>query len=223
MGYHANSWKSILMLNIVNKISSKQAICKCSECGNEYLVKDTYSSSRTPTGHLCNSCKSYEGYELNQAFLQKFFLYAPNTGKLIARLPTRNNSIGDELGSIHNHGYRAISICGKSYLAHRLIWLYMTGDLPEQVDHIDHDRLNNRWENLRAVTSTTNSKNTGLSKNSKTKVNGVSYIKTLSKYRAYIMVNRKHIHLGVFEDINDAIEARKQADINYGFHPNHGN
>ena len=223
MGYHANSWKSILMLNIVNKISSKQAICKCSECGNEYLVKDTYSSSHTPTGHLCNSCKSYAGYELNQAFLQKFFLYEPNTGKLITRLPAQNRPKGIIVGSKGSHGYLMTGIQGKNYLNHRLIWLYMTGSLPEQVDHIDHDRLNNRWENLRAVTSTINSKNTGLSKNSKTKVNGVSYMKTLNKYRAYIMINRKHIHLGVFEDINDAIEARKQADINYGFHHNHGN
>jgi hypothetical protein len=47
-------------------------------------------------------------------------------------------------------------------------------------------------------------------------------MKTLSKYRAYIMVNRKQIHLGVYEDINDAIAARKQANIDYGFHANHG-
>lgn len=98
----------------------------------------------------------------------------------------------------------------------------MTGNLPEQVDHINHNRQDNRWINLREVNNTNNIKNCSLSKNSVTKINGVNLIKTTNKYRAYITVNKKQIHLGVFDDINDAIAARKQADIDYGFHVNHG-
>ena len=209
------------MLNPVQKISKTHSKFKCNECSDEYITNH-YDAKKSPVGHLCSKCKSYDGYELNQAFLQKFFLYEPNTGKLITRLPAQSRPKGIIVGSKGSHGYLMTGIQGKNYLIHRLIWLYMTGSLPEQVDHIDHDRLNNKWDNLREVNSIDNVRNTGLSKNSTTKINGVSQRKDGS-YRAYIMVNRKQIHLGVFSDLGDAIQARKDADIKYGFHSNHGN
>lgn len=209
------------MLSVLQKISKIHSIFQCFECKSEYTANH-YIAAKSPIGHLCKKCKSYEGYEINQAFMQKFFTYEPTTGELIARLPTHQRKVGSVCGVIGSHGYLATSIQGYGYLNHRLIWLYMTGKLPHQIDHINHDRLDNRWENLREVNNTDNTRNTGLSKNSKTKVNGVSYVPRLDKYRAYITVKRKHIHLGVFDSIEDAIAARKAADTKYGFHENHG-
>ena len=210
------------MLNPVQKISKTHSIFKCSECESEYTTNH-YDAKRSPVGHICSKCKSYDSYDINQAFLQKFFTYEPSTGNLIVRLPVRNRPVGTIVGSKGSHGYLMTAIQGKNYLNHRLIWLYMTDNLPTQIDHINHNKLDNRWENLREVTNTENLKNTGLSKNSTTKINGVSFHKPTGKYRAYITVNRKQIHLGMFNNLVAAIQARKQADIKYGFHPNHGN
>lgn len=208
------------MLNLVKKISKTHSIFSCIECSTEYTTNH-YDAKKSPIGHLCSSCKSYDGYELNQAFMRKFFIYKPETGELIARLPTHGRDVGKVLGSKGSHGYLMTAIQGKNYLNHRLIWLYMKGYLPEQVDHINHDKLDNRWINLREVTTLENLRNTGVSKNSLTKVNGVSRYKN-SRYRAYVTIGRKQIHLGVFDTLEEAITARKQADINYGFHENHG-
>lgn len=210
------------MLNLVRKISKTHSVFKCVECENEYITNH-YGAKKSPVGHLCSQCKSYDGYEVNQAFMQKFFTYKPSTGELIARLPVHNRPVGTIVGSKGSHGYLMTAIQGKNFLNHRLIWLYMTGEFPIQIDHINHDKLNNKWDNLRAVNNTTNSRNTGLSKNSTTKINGVSLHKPTGKYRAYIMVNRKQIHLGLFDTVDEATQARKQADNKYEFHPNHGN
>lgn len=208
------------MLKPIQKVSKTHSIFECHECGSEYETNH-YTARKSPLGHVCPRCKSYDSYELNQAFMQKFFTYEPDTGNLVARLSVYNRPKGTILGSKGSHGYLMTSIQGKNYLNHRLIWLYMTGEFPTQIDHIDHDKLNNKWENLRAVNNLTNLRNTGLSTNSTTKVNGVSKRKDGS-YRAYITIDRKQIHLGVFDDINDAIQARKEADNKYGFHVNHG-
>ena len=210
------------MLKIIQKLSKTKSICECTECGSHYETNH-YDATKSRIGHLCTMCKNPKNQPLTQALLKKFFEYDPISGELIRRLPTSNNYVGDVVGTLKNNGYLSVGFGDKEYLVHRLIWLYVKGYLPDQVDHIDHDRLNNSWDNLREVNNTDNSKNTSVSSNSTTKVNGVSFMKTRNKYRATIMVNRKQIHLGLFEDINDAIKARKDADIKYGFHANHGN
>lgn len=213
--------KEALMLSVLRKISKTHSIFQCFECKNDYTTNH-YDAAKSPVGHLCKKCKSYDGYEINQAFMQKFFTYEPRTGELIARLPVHNREIGSVCGAVGGHGYLMTSIQGKNYLNHRLIWLYMMGKLPQQIDHINHNRLDNRWENLREVNNTDNLRNTGLSKNSRTKINGVNYIPRLDKFRAYITINRKQVYLGIFDCIEDAAAARKAADIKYGFHENHG-
>lgn len=210
------------MLKIVSKLSPTKSICECTECGTHYETNH-YDASKSRIGHLCKLCKDLTGQELNQALVQKFFTYDALTGVLKRRLPTSNNYVGEVVGTLKNNGYLSVGIGNKEYLVHRIIWLYQTGYMPDQVDHINHDRLDNSWSNLREVNNTDNSKNASISKNSSTKLNGVSFMKSRNKYRATIMVNKKQIHLGLFADINDAIQARKDADVKYGFHSNHGN
>ena len=209
------------MVNLVSKVDKHRAVFACCECGSHYETR-YYDAVKSRIGHLCPKCKTTVGLTLDQNNVRKFFLYDPISGKLTWRLPTFNNYVGEEVTSISKQGYYVVNFNKIPRLVHRIIWLYQTGYLPEQVDHIDHDRTNNKWDNLREVSNTENSKNTSVSKNSSTKINGVSFMKSRNKYRASITVNRKQIHLGLFDDIASAIQARADADIKYNFHTNHG-
>lgn len=209
------------MLKIIKKLSKTKSICECVECGSHYETNQ-YDAQKSRIGNLCVLCKNPANQQLDQALVKKFFDYNPIIGELSRRLPTANNYVGEVVGTLKNTGYLSVGLGNKEYLVHRLIWLYMKGYLPDQVDHIDHNRTNNAWSNLREVNNTENAKNTSVSVNSTTKITGVSFMKSRNKYRATIMVNRKQIHLGLFENINDAIKARKDAEIKHGFHANHG-
>jgi len=121
--------------------------------------------------------------------------------------------------------YLMLTLNGDPYhfFAHRLAWFYVTSEWPEdQVDHINGDSTDNRFVNLREVDNQENCKNTKLCKNNSSGFNGVSWHKSNKNWSAYIMVDRKKIHLGGFKDKQDAISARKQANIKYGYHENHG-
>ena len=114
-----------------------------------------------------------------------------------------------------------MSIGGKEYLAHRVIWMMQTGEWPVQIDHIDHDRSNNRWLNMRDVGSRENQMNMRLRRNNTSGVQGVRKLPS-GKYQAFIMVNRKQVGLGSYKTLDEAAAARKAADVKYGFHVNHG-
>lgn len=209
------------MLDVISKISKTHSLLRCTECKNEY-ISNHYTAKKSRIGHLCKLCKSTTGQEINQDLVRKFFNYDPISGKLSRRLATHGGYVGEEVGFLCNNGYLSVGISENSYLVHRIIWLYQKGHFPTQVDHLDHNKLNNSWGNLREVDNTTNSKNCKVSSNSLSKVNGVSFMKNRNKYRAYIMVNKKQIHLGVFATVEEAKLVRDQANIKYNFHSNHG-
>ena len=96
----------------------------------------------------------------------------------------------------------------------RIIMDVPIGD-KRQVDHINHDVSNNRKENLRICTNSENSMNKGLIKSNTSGVTGVTWNRRLNKWVSQIMINKKHIHLGVFCDFNDAVKAREDAEIKY--------
>lgn len=209
------------MLKQIRKVSTTKSEFECYYCKSTY-VSNHYDAKKSRLGHICNACKDLPKSALTQDLVKKLFNYDKSTGLVTYAMPTHHNDVGDIAGYNHSGGYISILIGKSEYLLHRIIWLYVKGYLPDQVDHIDHVRNNNRWDNLREVNNTDNSKNTSISKNSTTKVNGVSFMKSRNKYRAYIMVNRKQISLGLYENLEDAQEARRKADIKYNFHSNHG-
>lgn len=84
-----------------------------------------------------------------------------------------------------------------------------------QVDHINHDVTDNRKQNLRICTNQQNNMNKGLIKSNKSGVTGVGWNKQKNKWCAQIKISKRHIHLGLFDNIEDAIKARKEAEIKY--------
>ena len=134
---------------------------------------------------------------------------------------TKNNELA---GYRHPQGYIYISIgCNKRITAHRLAWLYEYGELPNGViDHINHDRADNRICNLRDVTNLENHKNRKMHSKNTSGATGVHFNNKNKKYRAYICVKGKRKHLGMFENLEDAVKAREKAQKEFNFHKNSG-
>ena len=137
---------------------------------------------------------------ITQAELKNLFDYVG--GQLIAKTNSNKRKVGDALSSQTDKGYLRSSVSGKSYRVHRLVFLYHHGYMPEQVDHIDGNRTNNRIENLREATSSQNNQNRKATGSSGIK--GVVWHKQSKKWVASICVNRKSVHLGSFLSIEEA-------------------
>lgn len=119
------------------------------------------------------------------------------------------------------HGYLAGSIGGSPLLAHRVAWACHYGEWPNgQVDHINHDKTDNRITNLRAVTQTENARNVPCIRSNKSGVTGVCRHK--DRWQAGITVNGKFEYIGRYVSLEAAAVARKAREQELGFHPNHG-
>lgn len=145
--------------------------------------------------------------------------YDPMTGIFLRKL-----KIGPRPASrITSAGYVQIMVKAQRHLAHRLAWLCVYGEWPSRkLDHKNHIRNDNRIDNLRLATPTENNKNRRLSKNNVSGHHGVSWHKGLGLWQANIGVGRKALYLGVFSSLDEAISVRRKAEVEYGFHPNHG-
>ena len=160
---------------------------------------------------------------ITQNELKKNLSYDPLTGLFtwIKRRP--KIKVGDIAGNVNKDDYVIICVNLKKYSAHRLAFLYMTGSIPkEQIDHINHNRSDNRWDNLRAVTHLENGKNRSKSERNTSGVTGVSWNKSRCRWVGQICVDGQRIGLGYHVKFSDAVDARKNAEVLYGFHENHG-
>jgi len=130
--------------------------------------------------------------------------------------------VGDIAGHYNTRGYIRIKIDGVAYQAHRLAWFYHYKEQPtDTIDHINGHKADNSISNLRVVSQAENCKNRGLNDNNKSGQAGVG--RKGCGWYARIETDEGRIHLGTFENIEDAIVARKLAEVEYGFHINHGN
>lgn len=119
---------------------------------------------------------------------------------------------GAKAGNKRPDGYKRINVNGHLYYAHRLAWLYMTGEWPEhQVDHVNMNPQDNSWKNLRAATPSQNRGNRRVQSNSWTGVKGVHFREDMKKWMAYISPNGKLKTLGYFSTLEEAKEARSKA------------
>lgn len=131
------------------------------------------------------------------------FTWKVNVGRF-GRIPA-----GSLAGSVNKcHGYTAISYGGHLYPAHRVAWLYMTGEWPkDEIDHINRQRSDNRWENLRSVTRADNLLNKCLYKSNKSGFAGVGWHKRIGKWQAVLRVKNTRMHLGYWDDLIAAASA----------------
>jgi hypothetical protein len=153
--------------------------------------------------------------KITQQELKELLHYDPLTGVFIWKI-NRGGGVkaGEIAGSKAKVGYWSITLFNKGYYAHRLAWLYMTGKLPDKfIDHIDRNKLNNIWTNLREATEKESVHNTGLSKKNKSGVKGVYWNKNANKWQATLWIDNKPKYLGLFDSLNEAkivIETTRQ-------------
>jgi hypothetical protein len=140
--------------------------------------------------------------DITQSQLKAALHYDPDTG-VFTRL-TGKGSKSNVVGTVpkgERHAYLKIGIGRKIYQAHRLAWLYMTGACPEGfIDHINGNKLDNRFSNLRVATASQNKQNTRKARrDSKSGLLGASWHSRTNKWRAAIQIDGKKKHLGYFD------------------------
>lgn len=172
---------------------------------------------------ISNLVPLWDTEDLTQDRLKELFDYDKETGHMMRRY----NMGGQRPGvadSMRKDGYWRISIFGKRYLSHRIIWFYHYGKMPEnEIDHINHNRDDNRLDNLRDVTSLDNSKNMSIRNDRDLPMN--VYLRKAGTNRRAIdkyEVNIEGKHIGSFDTIFEATIAAKYARVAFGYHANHG-
>jgi len=153
--------------------------------------------------------------KLTQKEVHEFFTYDEKTGKLYwkpvhswkNRHIINSNNSNKEAGTIagERKKYLQVRLKNKKYYVHKIIWLYYYGYYSEnQIDHINKNSFDNRIENLREVSQQCNSRNSKISCNNKSTINGVSWDKTHCTWKIYIGLNGKNCHLGSTKDLYEA-------------------
>jgi hypothetical protein len=166
--------------------------------------------------------------QITQEQLRHRLHYSPETGVFTWKVTQFECHVGKVAGYPNYHPgtgrtYIKIKLHKKLYLAHRLVWLYITGTFPKNdIDHINQDGTDNRLVNLRNVTDIENTRNKKCHSNNTSGVMGVHFHKSHNKWRARISTTEKRIHLGNFNTKEEAIAARLAAEIELGYHENHG-
>jgi hypothetical protein len=131
-------------------------------------------------------------------------------GTLYRKKSLGRTKAGDKVGFVNSKGYVAVNIDRQCIPVHRLIWVMQHGSMPELIDHIDGNPLNNKIENLRLATS----KQNALNRVYKGKIKNVSLCSENNKYKVSLTSSGKRIFLGYFEDFElaslVAAEARQK-------------
>ena len=161
-----------------------------------------------------------------QKRLHELFTYQPDTGFFIRNVRASNFDAGSIAGCVkqdnRNKAYRVIKVDGKGYFAHRLVFLYVFGEMPRCVDHLNGNGDDNRFSNLKPSTPAENLRNKRQSPKNTSGVTGVSFSKKMNMWRAQIGVASKTIHIGWFASFSDAVAARKKEEVAHGYARGHG-
>ncbi|WP_425641438.1 AP2/ERF family transcription factor [Marinomonas gallaica] len=151
-------------------------------------------------------------YDFTQEELLEAFEYLPETGQLRWKIGTLEGRITGHIGA---YGYTFLTFKGKKRFVHRIIFQMHNGWLPEQLDHIDRDKSNNRIENLRAATNAENMRNRGTLSSDKNKHKGVYKYGNAKSWSAEIFVDYKRVRLGNFDSEIAAAAAYNKAALEH--------
>lgn len=158
---------------------------------------------------------------LDQKTLKRLLSYDPNTGVFVwlprpgERWPAAK-FVGNEAGNLWAGSprvtYRVINLLGWPFYAHRLAFLYITGDWPVGVvDHVDRDGLNNSWSNLRDASKSLNAHNAAPQRNNRSGFRGVGFDKRRGRFYARLHSGPTVAWLGYFPTAAEAGEAYETA------------
>jgi hypothetical protein len=129
---------------------------------------------------------------------------------------------GKQAGLKAKDGYLVMCVLNKQYKAHRVCWSLHWGREPQgQIDHINGDKTDNKINNLRDVSARENATNRKRISRNKSGYTGVSQ-GSFGKWLAYISTKEDRLFLGSFNCVTSAALKRRMAEIQYGYHENHG-
>lgn len=145
--------------------------------------------------------------------------YDPATGGFRWKVKRQGTRIDKLAGGYDSRGYLKIRIDGVEYLAHRIAWLLIHGAWPNQIDHVNRNKSDNRIENLRDVNGSNNQWNKAVSSKNSTGTKGVCFDRKRGKWMALVSANGKRINLGRFDDESSAVAAvrRKREEMHGTF------
>jgi hypothetical protein len=156
--------------------------------------------------------------KLTQERLKEVLHYNPDTGIFTWKVMVGKRAKVGTIPGYHHCGYIYMGVDNHGYPAHHLAFLYMEGYLPEHdIDHINRIRDDNRWDNLRHVSRSCNLRNTSVRSTNKSGVTGVGWDKGKKKWGSCIGVNCKVKHLGGFDNLKEAVQARWEAEVKYDY------
>lgn len=196
--------------------SKKQIVSTCKHCGKEFKVRSSiYNNGKRL---FCNKICFYEHQKTNK-YIQckdyiKIIIISPKYGEIETFIDSEDIDICKKYNwnVSYNKCIKNFYVISSKIQIHRLIT-----KCPKDmvVDHINHNPLDNRKQNLRICTSMTNQQNMKWNSKNTSGAIGVNWCKQKNKWRSRITVNKKELHLGFFEDLNDAIISRRNAELKY--------
>ena len=153
--------------------------------------------------------------------LRRLLYYNRKTGLFVWRVEVRPNRPlrGCSAGTHDGHGHIAIRINGCTFPAHRIAWIYVRGQIPDdlEVDHVDMNGINNKFKNLRLATFTQQQMNRRALSNNKCGLKGVHFVKRSRRWCAQITIQNKRTWIGEFETVELAAQAYfSEAKKHYG-------
>ena len=149
--------------------------------------------------------------DLTQEYVKTLFDY--KDGVFVHKTPKARGKIkvGDKVGNLTSDNYCRVMIDYKEYRLHKIIFLWHHGYMPKNIDHINHNTLDNKIENLRESTSITNAYNRRISKSNTSGCKNVSWNKKYNQWQIHIRANKKtHCYYAKDFELAEliAIEAR---------------
>lgn len=146
-------------------------------------------------------------------YVREWLHYEEDTGFLFWKKSSNHGTrkVGRRAGRSVCNGYFVIKLMGKSFRVHRIIFLIKEGRFPYIIDHINRDRGDNRWSNLREVNNRENCFNRTLSKRNKTGITGIYFLKPEEVYT----VTYGNIFVGMSKSLFEAACMRKSEELKY--------
>jgi hypothetical protein len=160
-------------------------------------------------------------FTLSQEYLHQWFDYVD--GNLYYKKSKSKIRIGQKAGWLSTTGYCRIKIQHIDYAAHRVIFMWHHGYLPEIIDHIDGNPANNKIENLRPTNQSWNAIYSKKRSNNTSGYKNISWHSQSKKWWVRVYINGKRKSLGLHKDLQNAVKVAKEARIaNHGEFAHHG-